>query len=143
MAIILGVMGREVLDSRGNPTVEVDVILESGFMGRASVPSGASTGKHEALELRDKNPKRYLGKGVQKAVQNIHRVMAPKLLGMDVLDQKVIDTAMLRWDGTRDKSPLGANAILGVSLACLRAPANICKGRMRRTSNAEWLYLQL
>jgi len=143
MAIILGVTGREVLDSRGNPTVEVDVILESGFMGRASVPSGASTGKHEALELRDKNPKRYLGKGVQKAVQNIHRVMAPQLLGMDVLDQKAIDTAMLRWDGTRDKSRLGANAILGVSLACLRAAANICKGRMRRTSNAEWLYLQL
>ena len=143
MADIVEVIGREILDSRGNPTVEVEILLESGHSGRASVPSGASTGKHEALELRDKDPKRYLGKGVQKAVQNIHRVMAPKLLGMDVLDQKAIDTAMLRWDGTRDKSPLGANAILGVSLACLRAAANICKGRMRRTNNGEWLYLQL
>ena len=124
MAIIVGVTGREILDSRGNPTVEVEVSLESGYRGRASVPSGASTGKHEALELRDKNPKRYLGKGVQKAVQNIHRVMAPKLLGMDVLDQKAIDTAMLQWDGTPNKSRLGANAILGVSLACAKAAAN-------------------
>jgi enolase len=124
MAIIVGVTGREILDSRGNPTVEVEVSLESGFSGRASVPSGASTGKHEALELRDKDPKRYLGKGVQKAVQNIHRVLAPRLLGMDVLDQKAIDTAMLQWDGTPNKTRLGANAILGVSLACARAAAN-------------------
>ncbi len=124
VAIIVGVAGREILDSRGNPTVEVEVSLESGFSGRASVPSGASTGKHEALELRDKDPRRYLGKGVQKAVQNIHRVMAPKLLGMDVLDQKAVDTAMLRWDGTRNKTRLGANAILGVSLACAKAAAN-------------------
>ena len=124
MAIIAEVIGREILDSRGNPTVEVEVFLESGFSGRASVPSGASTGKHEALELRDKDPKRYLGKGVQKAVQNIHRVMAPKLLGMNALDQKAIDTAMLHWDGTPNKIRLGANAILGVSLACAKAAAN-------------------
>ena len=121
MAIIAEVTGREILDSRGNPTVEVEVFLESGFSGRASVPSGASTGKHEALELRDKDPKRYLGKGVQKAIQNIHRVMAPRLLGMDVLNQKAIDIAMLQWDGTPNKTRLGANAILGVSLACARA----------------------
>jgi len=124
MTKIVEVTAREILDSRGNPTVEVEIFLESGHRGRASVPSGASTGKHEALELRDKDPKRYLGKGVQKAVQNIHRVMAPKLLGMDVLDQKAIDTAMLQWDGTPNKIRLGANAILGVSLACSKAAAN-------------------
>ncbi len=124
MAIIVEVTAREILDSRGNPTVEVEILLESGDRGRASVPSGASTGKHEALELRDKDPKRYLGKGVQKAVQHIRRVMAPKLLGMDVLDQKGIDRAMLRWDGTSNKTRLGANAILGVSLACAKAAAN-------------------
>ena len=124
MADIVEVIGREILDSRGNPTVEVEVLLESGRSGRASVPSGASTGKHEALELRDKDPKRYLGKGVQKAIQNIRRVMAPKLLGMDALDQKAIDAAMLRWDGTPNKIRLGANAILGVSLACAKAAAN-------------------
>ena len=124
MAIIVEVTGREILDSRGNPTVEVEVFLESGFSGRASVPSGASAGRHEALELRDKDPKRYLGKGVRKAVRNINRVMAPKLLGMDVLDQKAIDTAMLQWDGTPNKIRLGANALLGVSLACARAAAN-------------------
>jgi enolase len=124
MTKIVKVTAREILDSRGNPTVEVEIFLESGHRGRASVPSGASTGKHEALELRDKDPKRYLGKGVQKAVQNIHRVMAPKLLGMDVLDQKKIDMVMLQWDGTPNKSRLGANAILGVSLACAKAAAN-------------------
>lgn len=124
MAIIVEVTAREILDSRGNPTIEVEVFLGSGHRGRASVPSGASTGKHEALELRDKDPKRYLGKGVQKAVQNIHRVMAPKLVGMDVLDQKAIDTAMLQWDGTPNKIRLGANAILGVSIACAKAAAN-------------------
>ena len=124
MSIIVEVKGREILDSRGNPTVEVEVFLESGFWGRASVPSGASTGKHEALELRDKDLKRYLGKGVQKAIQNIHRIMVPKLLGMDVLDQKAIDTAMLRWDGTPNKTRLGANAVLGVSLACAKAAAD-------------------
>ncbi len=124
MPIIVEVKGREILDSRGNPTVEVEVFLESGFWGRASVPSGASTGKHEALELRDKDLKRYLGKGVQKAIQNIHRIMVPKLLGMDVLDQKAIDTAMLRCDGTPNKTRLGANAVLGVSLACAKAAAD-------------------
>jgi enolase len=118
MAIIVDAIGREILDSRGNPTVEVEILLKSGEHGRASVPSGASTGKHEALELRDKNSKRYLGKGVQKVVQHIRRVMAPKLLGMDVLNQKKIDMAMLQWDGTPNKSRLGANAILGISLAC-------------------------
>jgi enolase len=124
MAIIVDAIGREILDSRGNPTVEAEVFLESGFSGRASVPSGASTGKHEALELRDNDPKRYLGKGVRKAVRNINRVMAPKLLGMDVLDQKAIDTAMLQWDGTPNKARLGANAILAVSLACAKAAAS-------------------
>src|SRR4030066_1401994 len=124
MAIIVEVTAREILDSRGNPTVEVEILLESGDRGRASVPSGASTGKHEALELRDKDPKRYLGKGVQKAVQQIRRVMAPKLLGRNALDQKAIDTAMLQWDGTPNKIRLGANAILGVSLACAKAAAN-------------------
>jgi enolase len=124
MAIIVEVTAREILDSRGNPTVEVEILLENGDRGRASVPSGASTGKHEALELRDKDPKRYLGKGVQKAVQHIRHVMAPKLLGMDVLDQKTIDRAMLQWDGTPNKNRLGANAILGVSIACARAAAN-------------------
>jgi enolase len=124
MTIITEVIGREILDSRGNPTVEVEVFLESGHRGRASVPSGASTGKHEALELRDKDPKRYSGKGVQKAVQHIQRIIAPKLLGKDALDQKAIDMAMLQWDGTPNKIRLGANAILGVSLACTKAAAN-------------------
>ena len=124
MPIIIEVAGREILDSRGNPTVEVEIALESGSTGRASVPSGASTGSHEALELRDKDPNRYLGRGVQKAVQQIQRVIAPKLLGMNVLDQKGIDTAMLQLDGTPNKVRLGANAILGVSLACAKAAAN-------------------
>ncbi len=124
MSMVASVIGREVLDSRGNPTVEAEVLLESGIAGRASVPSGASTGSHEALELRDKDPKRYLGKGVQKAVENIHRVIAPKLVGMEILDQKGIDTAMLRWDGTPNKTRLGANALLAVSLACSKAAAN-------------------
>jgi len=124
MSIIIEVIGREIIDSRGNPTVEAEVFLESGFTGRASVPSGASTGSHEALERRDKDPNRYLGKGVQKAVQQIQRVIAPKLLGMNVLDQKGIDTAMLQLDGTPNKVRLGANAILGVSLACAKAAAN-------------------
>jgi enolase len=124
MPIIIEVAGREILDSRGNPTVEVEIALESGFTGRASVPSGASTGSHEALERRDKDPNRYLGRGVQKAVQQIQRVIAPRLIGMNALDQKGIDTAMLQWDGTPNKTRLGANAILGVSLACTKAAAN-------------------
>jgi enolase len=124
MPTIAKVIGREIIDSRGNPTVEVEVFLDNGFMGRAAVPSGASTGSHEALEIRDKDPKRYLGKGVRKAVNHIHRLIAPKLLGMDVLDQKEIDSTLIRLDGTPNKARLGANAILGVSLACARAAAN-------------------
>src|SRR4030043_66635 len=124
MPTIAKVIGREIIDSRGNPTVEVEVFLDSGFMGRAAVPSGASTGSHEALEIRDKDPKRYLGKGVRKAVNHIHRLITPKLLGMDVLDQKGIDSSLIRLDGTPNKARLGPNAILGVSLACARAAAN-------------------
>ena len=115
------IIGREILDSRGNPTVEVDVILESGFIGRASVPSGASTGEHEALELRDGDKKRYGGKGVLKAVNNINNIIAPKLIGMSALEQMSIDHAMLALDGTKTKSNLGANAILGVSLAVAKS----------------------
>ena len=118
------ILGREILDSRGNPTVEVDVILESGIMGRASVPSGASTGEHEAIELRDGDKHRYLGKGVQKAVDNVNKVIAPHLVGMSVLDQMGVDHTMLALDGTKTKSKLGANAILGVSLAVAKAAAN-------------------
>lgn len=117
------IIGREILDSRGNPTVEVDVTLESGFTGRASVPSGASTGAHEAIELRDGDPERYGGKGVLKAVDNINAVIAPKLIGMSALDQMGIDHTMLALDGTPTKSNLGANAILGVSLAVAKAAA--------------------
>ncbi len=118
------ITGREILDSRGNPTVEVDVLLESGIMGRASVPSGASTGENEALELRDGDKKRYGGKGVLKAVDNINKVIAPALIGMSTLDQVGIDHTMLALDGTKTKSNLGANAILGVSLAVAKAAAN-------------------
>lgn len=117
------IIGREILDSRGNPTVEVDVILESGFMGRASVPSGASTGQHEALELRDGDKQRYGGKGVLKAVKNINEVIAPRLIGMSVLEQMTIDHTLLALDGTNTKSNLGANALLGVSLAVAKAAA--------------------
>lgn len=118
------ITGREILDSRGNPTVEVDVLLESGVMGRASVPSGASTGEHEALELRDQDKYRYGGKGVLKAVKNVNDVITPALKGMSALDQMGIDNAMLALDGTPTKSNLGANAILGVSLAVAKAAAN-------------------
>lgn len=116
--------GREILDSRGNPTVEVEVLLESGITGRASVPSGASTGENEALELRDGDKKRYLGKGVLKAVANINTKIAPALVGISVLEQRTIDLKMIQLDGTKTKSNLGANAILGVSLAVARAAAN-------------------
>ena len=118
------ITGREILDSRGNPTVEVDILLESGVMGRASVPSGASTGENEALELRDGDKKRYSGKGVLKAVENINTIIALALKGMSALDQIGIDHAMLALDGTKTKSKLGANAILGVSLAVAKAAAN-------------------
>ena len=114
MSLIKFVTAREILDSRGNPTLEVDVITESGFMGRAAVPSGASTGEHEACELRDGDKKRYLGKGVLKAVKNIQDVIGPKILGMDVVSQVEIDRLMIELDGTENKSKLGANAILGV-----------------------------
>ncbi len=117
------ITGREILDSRGNPTVEVDVVLECGVMGRASVPSGASTGEHEALELRDGDKNRYGGKGVQKAVENINNIIAPTLIGQSALEQRRIDMAMLALDGTKTKAKLGANAILGVSLAVAKAAA--------------------
>ena len=121
---IKSIIGREILDSRGNPTVEVDVKLESGIIGRASVPSGASTGEHEALELRDKDAKRYGGKGVLKAVENINTIIAPALIGWSVFEQRAIDKKMLDLDGTKTKSNLGANAILGVSLAVAKAAAS-------------------
>ena len=120
---IQNIIGREILDSRGNPTVEVDVLLENGILGRASVPSGASTGIYEAHELRDGDPARYLGKGVSRAVDNINREIAPALAGKNVLDQVEIDNLLIALDGTPNKSRLGANAILGVSLASARAAA--------------------
>ena len=121
---IVKIVGREIMDSRGNPTVEVDVTTVSGAFGRAAVPSGASTGVHEALELRDNDKKRFLGKGVLKAVDNINEIIAPALYGMSVLNQMQIDQLLIELDGTKTKSKLGANAILGVSLACARAAAD-------------------
>lgn len=121
---IKSIKGREILDSRGNPTVEVEVKLESGVIGRASVPSGASTGENEALELRDGDKKRYLGKGVLKAVDNVNKIIAPALIGCCAGQQRAIDKKMLALDGTKTKSNLGANAILGVSLAVAKAAAN-------------------
>ncbi len=122
MTTIIQIEGREILDSRGNPTVEVEVLTEGGALGRACVPSGASTGEHEALELRDGDKQRYLGKGVLKAVENVEKIAA-EIIGMDCTEQIAIDRAMLDLDGTETKSNLGANAILGVSLACARAAA--------------------
>ncbi len=124
MAEILDIIAREILDSRGNPTVEVDVYTESGAFGRAIVPSGASTGEHEALEMRDGDKKRYLGKGVEKAVANVNDIIAPELIGIDTTDQRLIDRIMLELDGTENKSKLGANAMLGVSMAAMRAGAD-------------------
>ena len=121
---IKSIKGREILDSRGNPTIEAEVLLESGVIGVASVPSGASTGEHEAIELRDGDPKRYGGKGVLKAVENINEKIAPALIGMSALDQRTIDRKMIALDGSKNKSRLGANAILGVSLAVAKAAAN-------------------
>jgi len=123
MTRITGIQAREILDSRGNPTVEVDLYLESGIIGRAAVPSGASTGEHEAVELRDGDKDRYVGKGVLNAVQNVNDIIAPELVGMDALQQRAIDETMRDLDGTKNKSKLGANAILGVSLAAARAAA--------------------
>ena len=124
MSEISGILARQVLDSRGNPTVEVDVFLEDALMGRASVPSGASTGTREALELRDGNKKQYMGKGVTKAVENVNSRIAPELIGMEVTEQALIDRIMLDLDGTKNKGKLGANAMLGVSLAVAKAAAN-------------------
>jgi len=123
MGQIANILAREIIDSRGNPTVEVEVTLVSGFIGRAAVPSGASTGENEALELRDGDKKRYLGKGVLKAVNNVNKIIAKELLGMSALDQVAIDNKMLELDGTKTKAKLGANAILGVSLATAKAAA--------------------
>ena len=120
---IVDVQAREILDSRGNPTVEVEVTLDDGTVGRAAVPSGASTGVHEACELRDGDKSRYLGKGVTRAVQNVNTEIAETLLGMNVLDQTSIDKTLIELDGTPNKTRLGANAILGCSLACAKAAA--------------------
>jgi enolase len=127
MSQILAIKAREILDSRGNPTVEADVLLESGHVGRAAVPSGASTGEHEAVELRDGDKEHYLGKGVLKAVENVESMIAPAITGMDATDQRMIDGTMISLDGTENKSRLGANAILAVSMACARASAAALK----------------
>ncbi|MGQ0415401.1 phosphopyruvate hydratase, partial [Bacillus sp. HC-TM] len=124
MSTIIDVYAREVLDSRGNPTVEVEVYTESGAFGRAIVPSGASTGEHEAVELRDGDKSRYLGKGVVNAVNNVNEIIAPEIAGFDVTDQAGIDRAMIELDGTPNKGKLGANAILGVSMAVAHAAAD-------------------
>jgi len=126
MTAIIDITGREILDSRGNPTVEVDVLLETGVMGRAAVPSGASTGKHEAVELRDGDKKRYGGKGVLKAVAAVNNDIFEALVGVDVEEQVFIDNVMIELDGTPNKSKLGANALLGVSMACAKAAAEEC-----------------
>jgi len=123
MTSIEFVYAREILDSRGNPTIEVDVHLVGGTMGRAAVPSGASTGVHEALELRDGDAGRYLGKGVLKAISNVVEIIGPELAGEDALDQTTIDEILLELDGTENKSKLGANAMLGVSMAVAKAAA--------------------
>src|ERR1051326_2562369 len=124
MSQIDRIHAREILDSRGNPTVEADVILLNGERGRAAVPSGASTGEHEAVELRDGDPKRYGGKGVLKAVANVNEIIARELKGMDALDQRSIDRKLIDLDGTPNKARLGANALLAVSMANARAAAN-------------------
>jgi enolase len=124
MSIITDIFAREIMDSRGNPTVEVDVVLEDGIIGRAAVPSGASTGMFEAVELRDGDKGRYLGKGVLKAVTNVNEIIAPEIVGMEVIDQIGIDKAMIALDGTPNKAKLGANAILGVSMAVAKAAAS-------------------
>ena len=126
MSTIIDIHAREILDSRGNPTVEVDVTLEDGILGRASVPSGASTGAHEAAEKRDADKKRYNGKGVLNAVAAVNGELADALVGYDVTEQASIDAAMIEMDGTPNKSRLGANAILGISLACAKAAADFC-----------------
>ncbi|HBD65293.1 MAG TPA: phosphopyruvate hydratase [Clostridiales bacterium] len=124
MTIISDIYAREILDSRGNPTIEVEVYTESGGFGRAGVPSGASTGAFEAVELRDKDASRYMGKGVQNAVDNVNNIIAPEIIGRDALDQVLIDNLLIELDGTPNKAKLGANAILGVSIACAKAAAD-------------------
>lgn len=123
MSAIVEVVAREILDSRGNPTVEADVLLESGIIGRAAVPSGASTGSKEAVELRDGEADRYVGKGVQRAVENVNTEITEAIIGLDVEEQSFIDRTLIELDGTENKSRLGANAILAVSMACARAAA--------------------
>ena len=123
MLTISALHAREILDSRGNPTIEVDCVLEGGALGRAAVPSGASTGEHEAIELRDGDAKRYRGKGVRKAVRNVGEVLAPALLGMDAFDQAGVDARLIELDGSANKGKLGANALLGVSMAVAHAAA--------------------
>jgi len=123
MSEIIGILGRQILDSRGNPTVEVDVYTAAGALGRAAVPSGASTGVHEAVELRDGDKLKYVGKGVLKAVENVNNILATELKGMLVSNQNEIDARMMELDGTPNKANLGANAILGVSLAVAKAAA--------------------
>ena len=132
MPSIIDVYAREVLDSRGNPTVEVEVTTESGAFGRAIVPSGASTGEREALELRDGDKDRFMGKGVTKAVAHVNDILADAVIGMDVTDQNAIDKVMIERDGTPDKSKLGANAILGVSMACARAAVQVFRRFQRQ-----------
>ncbi len=127
MSEIIKVQAREILDSRGNPTLEVEVMTACGAVGRAAVPSGASTGEYEAVELRDGDAKRYKGKGVRKAVENVNKKLAAVVMGMDVREQMAIDQAMIQADGTKNKGKLGANAILGVSLACAKAAADYCQ----------------
>ena len=126
MSSIVDIHARQILDSRGNPTIEVDVTLVDGSFGRAAVPSGASTGVHEAWELRDGDAKKFLGKGVEKAVHNVNARLADELNGMDALDQTSVDRAMIELDGTENKKKLGANSILGVSLAVAHAAADHC-----------------
>ena len=123
MSAIFDVNGRMILDSRGNPTIEVEVTTEEGVVGRAAVPSGASTGEHEAVEMRDGDASRWLGKGVSKALANLQREIAPQLIGLDVFDQRGIDQRMIELDGTPNKGRLGANAILGASMAVANAAA--------------------
>jgi enolase len=137
MPIISNIYAREILDSRGNPTIEVEVELDSGIRARASVPSGASTGEYEALELRDGDKKRYLGKGVLKAVRNVREIIAPELKGKEITSQKEIDEKMIELDGTENKTRLGANAILGVSLACAKAGALSSKKPLYRYLGGE------
>src|SRR5437763_11853082 len=120
------IQGRQILDSRGNPTVEVDVVLEDGTIGRAAVPCGASSGENEAVELRDDDKKRWVGKGVSKAIENVNTKIAPELIGLDPRDQESIDQLMIELDGTPNKAKLGANAILGVSMAVAKAAASVC-----------------